>query len=352
MPVCTIKPTQVKDPTSRDDEPDVVFETKAADTSPIDERKFPDAFYCPITKKIMEDPVVIPDGNSYERSAIMEQERNNIDFSSKLYLNRALLTVISETVDLSTDSSKTGVNRLNKTIKVGVKQQLTSKKEFLPLPDVYHCPITLGLIHDPVIDPEGNTFEKVAIEAWIQKNGSSPITRTSFSKEDLYCNHAITALLGEEKGKSAESMHPSVRKFKEEAPPQVPVASSNETEAREYLSSIIERIGERRRILEGMLERMEERRRNMEVRMKRMIENRLILELGMQASIMEMEEMMRTIEDKMAEKARILEGMLEELEKSLTEMREIRRRQARHRRDRIFFWGSFMIILCWRIVVG
>jgi len=344
-----MKTIQVKEPTSKDDEPDATFETKTADS--IDEREFPDAFYCPITKKIMEDPVVIPDGNSYERSAIMEQRRNNIDFSSKLYINRALLTVISETVDLSSDSSKTGVNRLNKTIEVSMKQQLTSKKEFLPLPNVYHCPITLGLIHNPVIDPEGNTFEKVAIEAWIQKNGSSPITRTSFSKEDLYCNHAITALLGEEKGKSAESMHPSVQKFKEEAPPQVPVASSNETETREYLSSIVERLGERRRILEGMLKKMEERRQRLEERMERMIENRRILEVGMQASILEMEEMMRTMEERMEEKARILEGMLEELEESITGMRESRRRQIRLSRDKTFVWGSFMII-CWWIVVS
>jgi len=69
---------------------------------------------------------------------------------------------------------------------------------------------------------KGYTFEKVAIEAWIQKNGKSPITRTSHSKEDLYDNHAITALLEEEKGKSVENMHPSIRNFINAVPPEAP----------------------------------------------------------------------------------------------------------------------------------
>jgi len=30
---------------------------------------------------------------------------------------------------------------------------------------------------DPVIDPEGNTYERSAIEDWLSKNQTSPITR-------------------------------------------------------------------------------------------------------------------------------------------------------------------------------
>jgi len=202
------------------DESKAVFETDTIDTD-MESQDFPDAFYDPFTKELMKDPVVVPDGNSYERSAIMEARGYDIESSGTLYPNRALLAVINETVRLSGDSFEAGMRRLSKTIKTSMRQ-LISRDDFRPLPDVFYCPITFGLIHFPVIDAEGNTFEKVAIEAWIQRNGKSPITRTPLSKEDLYDNHAITALLEIEKGKNAENMHPSIQNFISSSPPEAP----------------------------------------------------------------------------------------------------------------------------------
>lgn len=44
---------------------------------------------------------------------------------------------------------------------------------------------------DPVIDPEGNSYERVAIEEWLQKNNISPITRTPLNINDLRPNRAL-----------------------------------------------------------------------------------------------------------------------------------------------------------------
>jgi len=187
-------------------------------------RDFPDAFYDPITDKLMEDPVVIADGTSYERSVIMEKRGDDIESGGKLYPNRALLAVINETVEMSGDSFMPIMKQMSKTIQTSLRQLLDKSalphEEFRPLPDVYYCPITFGLIHNPVIDPEGNTFERVAVETWIEKNESSPLTRTPLSIKDLYPNLAITELLDAEKSKSVENMHPSIRKFIEEPPPE------------------------------------------------------------------------------------------------------------------------------------
>ena len=38
------------------------------------------------------------------------------------------------------------------------------------------CPITLEIFRDPVVASDGHTYERKAIEEWIQKNGTSPIT--------------------------------------------------------------------------------------------------------------------------------------------------------------------------------
>jgi hypothetical protein len=95
--------------------------------------------------------------------------------------------------------------------------------EYRPLPDSFYCPITFNLIQKPAIDPEGNTYERAAIEQWIRVNNNSPITRTAISVDQLYDNNAIADLMDEEKERSDESIHPSIRRWKEEAPPAATV---------------------------------------------------------------------------------------------------------------------------------
>jgi hypothetical protein len=92
--------------------------------------------------------------------------------------------------------------------------------EYHPLPESYYCSITFNLMHEPVIDPDGHTYERVAIENWIRVNGKSPATRSPLTVDQLYPNHAISDLLDEEKNRAEETMHPSIRKFKAETPPR------------------------------------------------------------------------------------------------------------------------------------
>ena len=44
---------------------------------------------------------------------------------------------------------------------------------------------------DPVVDPEGNTFERSAIEAWLQRSQTSPITRSILTASMLNPNRAL-----------------------------------------------------------------------------------------------------------------------------------------------------------------
>ena len=53
------------------------------------------------------------------------------------------------------------------------------------------CPITLTEMTDPVIDREGNTYERSAIMHWLQSNRTSPITRNPMSLADLVPNRAL-----------------------------------------------------------------------------------------------------------------------------------------------------------------
>jgi len=176
------------------------------------EKNFPDPFYCPITKKVMDDPVVLSDGVSYEKSAVTSREEN-------MYPNHALKAVIDDAVAASGTSARAAVVRIQHSMRKVFNNALWIGDR--PLSNVYYGRLTFSLIHEPVIDPEGHTFEKVAIVGWIRENGSSPYTsRTELSIGDLFPNHAITELLNIEKNRDESSIHPSIRKFKAEEPPK------------------------------------------------------------------------------------------------------------------------------------
>ena len=60
-----------------------------------------------------------------------------------------------------------------------------------PIPPSFKCPITQSMMQDPVVDPEGNTYERRAIEAWLERSQTSPITRTSLTASMLNSNRAL-----------------------------------------------------------------------------------------------------------------------------------------------------------------
>ena len=59
-------------------------------------------------------------------------------------------------------------------------------------PQACYCAITQMLMVDPVIDSEGNSYERNAIEQWLSSGHStSPITRNPLQRSDLRDNVAI-----------------------------------------------------------------------------------------------------------------------------------------------------------------
>ena len=60
-----------------------------------------------------------------------------------------------------------------------------------PAPEAYFCSIMQTMMDDPVIDPEGNSYERSAIEDWLSRNRTSPVTRTPLTPEDLIPNRAL-----------------------------------------------------------------------------------------------------------------------------------------------------------------
>jgi sacsin len=64
-------------------------------------------------------------------------------------------------------------------------------------PQSFYCPITSELMADPVVDPEGNSYERRAIEEWLSEHSAtSPVTRAPLTARQLVPNRALKDTIG------------------------------------------------------------------------------------------------------------------------------------------------------------
>ena len=59
-----------------------------------------------------------------------------------------------------------------------------------PLPSFF-CPITTSLLKDPVFTCDGQTYERVAIEAWLERHDTSPATGARLPNKTLTPNISL-----------------------------------------------------------------------------------------------------------------------------------------------------------------
>jgi hypothetical protein len=62
-------------------------------------------------------------------------------------------------------------------------------------PAEFTCLLTHVVMQDPVVDPEGNTYERHAIEQWLQVKPESPVTRAPMTAAQLAPNRALKSLI-------------------------------------------------------------------------------------------------------------------------------------------------------------
>lgn len=107
----------------------------------------PVEFLCPITGKIMDDPVVATiNGHSYERKAIEALFDTTLTHlaDKRLFPNQVLKSLIQD-------------------FQVPAKQP-TSTEE---IPDDLHCPIDLGILKDPVVLADGYSYTRGNAARWL-----------------------------------------------------------------------------------------------------------------------------------------------------------------------------------------
>ena len=85
------------------------------------------------------------------------------------------------------------------------------------------CPITNDIMYDPVIASDGHTYERKAIEKWLEEHKTSPITRQNISSYNLISNRAVKLLIDEyyKDNKDFEIDADMVYKVKSKAKPKL-----------------------------------------------------------------------------------------------------------------------------------
>ena len=71
------------------------------------------------------------------------------------------------------------------------------RSEALPIPEAYLCPITGEIMREPVMDRDGHTFERGAIEQWVRDHHNCPISRAPLELADLAPNRVLRDLIEE-----------------------------------------------------------------------------------------------------------------------------------------------------------
>lgn len=137
---------------------------------------------CPLSKEFLRDPMVHPNGISYEREVVEEQLPK-----VACYPNRAL----RDYLDPDTNPQ------------IELRQASCPGKK-----DLFYCRLSGDLFRCPVIDKDGNTYEREFILKAIREGGISPFTKNPLVAKDLYLNVTLYEVLCQAIMAADESINP------------------------------------------------------------------------------------------------------------------------------------------------
>lgn len=117
------------------------------------------------------------------------------------------------------------------------------------IPKSFFCPITSMVMRDPVVDTEGNSYERAAIEEWLSRNATSPVTRQPLTKDQLKPNRALKDVIdhmeAQFKGQGLADPFANIKAMTTSLPPASPHHQNSMTSieiTEEQLTDFYERV--------------------------------------------------------------------------------------------------------------
>jgi hypothetical protein len=154
----------------------------------------PSDFVCPLSQKVMQDPVETPDGLNYERIAIEGWLR--LIKSCPVYGTPLTAASLKANTSLQwkirywqwRSKANEDANDAEQEQQEDKASPSTSLIGTTIPPQRFTCPLTNELMTDPVLSKTGYSFERVALLQWFAQRGNvCPV-----SGEDLPLSHVVT----------------------------------------------------------------------------------------------------------------------------------------------------------------
>jgi len=130
-------------------------------------------------KQLYAHKIIVVSSSAFFKKVIVEHERD---------IDNGIVRILksNESPEDIVEEKKVEVKKENKDIK-DVINELDEEDD----PEEFCCPITHDIMDDPVIAEDTYTYERQAIVDWVEKNGTSPITREPIDKNILIINRAL-----------------------------------------------------------------------------------------------------------------------------------------------------------------
>mmetsp|Transcript_38611 Transcript_38611/g.93348 ORF Transcript_38611/g.93348 Transcript_38611/m.93348 type:complete len:249 (-) Transcript_38611:109-855(-) len=151
----------------------------------------PQEYVCPLTKKMMNDPVVTRYGTHYERSAIMDWLADGNKMCPVTGNPLRVSNIVSDKslkwkIDYWAKKNGIEVLELDDDHAVAVYSSTVTaaipEKHFL-------CPLTREIMEDPVMTKTGHNFERAALSKWLDENGDiCPMTKKPLTASQIVSN--------------------------------------------------------------------------------------------------------------------------------------------------------------------
>jgi hypothetical protein len=84
------------------------------------------------------------------------------------------------------------------------------------VPSGFICPLTLEIMFDPVLDAQGNTFERSALFQWLKHSPTSPVSRQPLNERMVTTNNALRDTIHELMGPAWVLQHNETEEQKQE----------------------------------------------------------------------------------------------------------------------------------------
>lgn len=99
------------------------------------------------------------------------------------------------------------------------------------IPESFLCPIGLEIMSDPVILPDGHSYDRAALIKWLQVNNTSPATRQVVSLDDIRPNWMLRNLIrqyNQKKDRKEQKLRQKYRLQRRQRRHRTPVAFSDD----------------------------------------------------------------------------------------------------------------------------